>query len=408
MKTKITLIGVNFYPEDSAIGLYSTQMMEFLSNCNYSIDVITGFPYYPQWEIKESYKTKPKFVTEKFGNINIYRYKQFVPKSPNFFKRIIHLLDFTVGCLFNLRKIKETDIIIVIVPFTSSIFLGWLLKKKTKAKLWAHIQDFEFDAALQTGLSNKKSKGIKKWVFNLIFKLEKWLFSKVDAASSISYLMVEKLKLKLSDKTHAFYFPNWIDTQEIIGLEQNKHPYLSSNKFKILYSGNIGEKQDWDFFLNFIDRLDTNTISVIVVGDGSKKEWLVEKTKNYKIVKHYPPIPYKNLSNLLNSADLHILFQKEDVIDTVMPSKLLGMMASKKPSLITGNLQSEVKRVIDESKGGIYSSKNEINEILKKINILINNLDHSKKMGENARNYILKKYDKKSILESFKNEIEKL
>ena len=408
MKNRITLIGVNFYPEDSAIGLYSTQMVEFLSDHNYNVDVITGFPYYPQWKIRESYKSKPKFISEKLGAINIHRYKQFVPKNPTFFNRILHLFDFTMGCLFNLRKIKQTDIIIVIVPFTSSIFLGWLLKRKTKAKLWAHIQDFEFDAVLQTGISNKKSNGIKKIIFTLLFKFEKWLFSKVDAASSISYLMVEKLKVKLSDKTHTFYFPNWIDNKEIIDLEQKKHQYLCANKFNILYSGNIGEKQDWDFFLTFIDRLDPNIISIVVVGDGSKKEWLLKKIINNKIVKYYPPVPYKNLSNLLNSADLHILFQKEDVIDTVMPSKLLGMMASKKPSLITGSFQSEVKKVIDKSKGGIYSSKNEINEILKKLNILINNSDQANQMGENARNYILKNYDKKSILESFKIEIEKL
>ena len=50
MKNNITLIGINFYPEDSAIGLYSTQMAKYLST-DYDIDVITGFPYYPQWKI---------------------------------------------------------------------------------------------------------------------------------------------------------------------------------------------------------------------------------------------------------------------------------------------------------------------------------------------------------------------
>ena len=95
------------------------------------------------------------------------------------------------------------------------------------------------------------------------------------------------------------------------------------------------------------------------MGDGAKKEWLCNKIKGFKNVKYYKPIEYKDLSNLLCSADLHILFQKNDVIDSVMPSKLLGMMASSRPSLITGNINSEVKIVIDESKGGFYVSDND-------------------------------------------------
>lgn len=91
MKNNITLIGINFYPEDTAIGLYSTQMCEYLSNQGYQIDVITGFPYYPQWEIRESYKNKSTFLQEKKDNITIYRYKQYVPKNPSFKNRIIHL-----------------------------------------------------------------------------------------------------------------------------------------------------------------------------------------------------------------------------------------------------------------------------------------------------------------------------
>ncbi len=149
MKKTITLIGINFYPEDTAIGIYSTQMVEYLNKKGYKVNVITGFPYYPQWKIKEEYQTKPKFIKENINGVIVYRYKQYVPKSPTFLKRIIHLSDFTIGSFINSLKINHTDVVITVVPFTSTIILGWFLKKRFKAKLWVHIQDFEFDAALQ-------------------------------------------------------------------------------------------------------------------------------------------------------------------------------------------------------------------------------------------------------------------
>ena len=153
----ITFIGLNYAPEDTAIGLYSTQWVDFLKEKGHNITVITAFPYYPQWEISKEYKKRSTFMKEEINGIKILRYKLYVPKNPTFLKRIIHLLDFTFGSLINLYKIKKCDLVISVVPFTSSVLLGYIQKMRFKTKLWMHIQDFEFDAALQTGVGNKKN-----------------------------------------------------------------------------------------------------------------------------------------------------------------------------------------------------------------------------------------------------------
>ncbi|MEB3347740.1 WcaI family glycosyltransferase [Aquimarina gracilis] len=402
---KITLIGVNFYPEDTAIGLYSTDMARYFVEKGHTVNVVTGFPYYPQWRIKDSYKKKSSFYQEEVDGIRIYRYKQYVPKKPNFIKRIFHLIDFTIGSWFNLFKIKETDIVISIVPFTSTILLGWILKKRRKANLWVHVQDFEFDAALQSGVT-KSSKGIKTLIFKILFGIEKWLFSKADIASTISNTMLKKLDRKA--KAESFFLPNWIDANKINPESAQKHAYLNSNKFKILYSGNIGDKQNWEFFLEFIKELDTERTEIIVVGDGAKKEWLLDKIKEYNFVKYFSPVPFEELSDLLCSADLHILFQKEDVIDTVMPSKLLGMMASATPSLVTGNIQSEVKKVLDESRGGYYLSEANVNQVMNVVNNLVDDKTVSQEMGLKAREYIVNRFSKNKILETLNNKLEEV
>ena len=391
MKVKnITFIGLNYYPEDTAIGLYSSQLVEHLENHGFNVSVITGFPYYPQWEIKQEYKEKARFLKEKKGNVEVFRYKQYVPKTPTFFKRILHIIDFTIGSFFNLLKIKESDLIISVVPFTSSAFLGYIQKKRLKAPLWIHIQDFEFDAALQTGLGNK----IKGITF-LLLKLEKWIFSKADIASTISQSMLLKLEKKTNSKT--FFLPNWIDEEKINPNTFSQHEYLKSSKIKILYSGNIGDKQDWVSFLNFCRDLDELRYQVIVVGDGSKKSWLLEQVKELSNVLYYPPVDYNELSNLLCSADLHVLFQKTEVIDTVMPSKVLGMMASARPSLLIGNEESEVKNIIDLSKGGLYYNRYS-KKVISDLNKIFDNDLLLRIMGQNARNFVVNEFSKKVIL----------
>jgi colanic acid biosynthesis glycosyl transferase WcaI len=393
----ITFIGLNYAPEDSAIGLYSTQWVEYLNKQGFKVSVITAFPYYPHWKINEEYRFKNTFLKEKRGDIKIYRYKQYVPKTPSFIKRIIHLLDFTFGSFINLYKLKKCDLVISVVPFTSSVLLGYIQKRRFKSKLWVHIQDFEFDAALQTGLSSNNKLG-----FSLLFKLEKWLFSKSDIVSTISQSMLNKLEQKT--KSELFYFPNWIDVKSIDPKTHKTHRYLDSKKFKILYSGNIGDKQDWETFVQFCKDLEKDKFHITVVGNGIKKGWLVDQINNLCNVTYFPPVPYDELSDLLCSADLHLLFQKPNVIHTVMPSKVLGMMASANPSVIIGNKESEVKTIMEASIGGYYFTEYN-DEIIKK---LLRNRNELIEMGNNARKYALQKFSMSTILSSMADKLQEL
>lgn len=403
MRNRILIIGINYFPEDSAIGLYSTEKAEYLVSKGFDVTVITGFPYYPQWEIRDDYKSKPYLVKETINGVKVFRSKQYVPKDPTFIKRIIHLTSFTFGNFINLFRVNKPDIVISIVPFTTSALLGWFIKKRYKSKHWVHIQDFEFDAAIDSGLLT----GNKKVVIDLLQSIEKFVLSKADIVSTISFGMIAKLKQKT--KTNTFYLTNWIDTTKFSSNKIKSHRYLESNAFKILYSGNIGAKQDWGFFIEFLNHVKSiDNVEVIVVGEGAEKDSLLSKIKHYSIVKHYNLVPYEELPSLLSSADLHILFQKTDVIDTVMPSKILGMMASAKPSIVTGNLKSEVATVFKESQGGFYFDDTEMEAIIQKIRILKNDKKLSQNIGLNAMDYVNRKFSKTEVLDNFIDKLESI
>lgn len=403
MRKKITIIGINYFPEDTAIGLYTTQLAEYLVQNDVQVEVITGFPYYPAWRIGSSYKNSKSFLKESINGITIYRYKQYVPKNPTFFNRIIHLIDFSLGTFINIFKIKSTDVVLCVVPFIGSVFLGKVLAKLKKAKLWVHVQDFEFDAASDSNLIVNNNV-----FFRVLFYIEKKLLSSADLISTISASMVSKLKNKAPNSNNKL-LPNWVDAKFIQPNKYKTHKYLTSPKFKILYSGNIGEKQDWDLFIEFAKALgDEKDIEIIVVGNGSKRIWLEESLLDLENIRFYSPVPYNELSNLLCSADLHILFQKVDVIDTVMPSKILAMMSSSKTSLITGNMQSEVSSIIKKSKSGMYSDSQDCKPLVDFVLKLKSNKELQKEFGESARAFVIENYSKSQILEEFKLEALKL
>jgi colanic acid biosynthesis glycosyl transferase WcaI len=402
---KITIISLNYYPEDTAIGLYSTQMAEFLVQNGWTVTVITGFPYYPEWKIHQGYEIKKKYLEEQIQGVRILRFQQFVPSNPTFLKRIIHILDFTSGSLTNLKKIEATDVVLSIIPFTSSAWLGKKLAKRLHAKHWIHIQDFEFDAAIQSGIAAKKVLGA--FLPKILFNLESSLLKSANITSTISETMMDKLKDKTNTKT--FLFPNWIDSDSIDPKKANTHPFLKAKSLKILYSGNIGLKQDWDFFEKVVNHFEKqSTIEFIVAGDGAKRTLIENLTHKLKNLTYHPNVPYNQLNDLLCSADLHIFFQKKDVTNAVMPSKILGMLASGKPSIVTGNMNSEVAKIIQEANAGNFYDSSDLEGVIEGITFYNNQFNFSPKNNHTARNYIIQKFAKNNVLASFLKELNKL
>jgi colanic acid biosynthesis glycosyl transferase WcaI len=241
----------------------------------------------------------------------------------------------------------------------------------------------------------------------MIIRLERALLNKADTISTISNGMLKKLKTKVKN-TNTYYLTNWLDTSKFRIKTGKKHPYLNSEKFKILYSGNIGAKQDWSFFFKVLDQLKSlNDVEVVIVGEGAEKEKILKGLREYDFVKHFNLVPYEELPLLLSSTDIHFLFQKSNVIDTVMPSKLLGMMASSKPSIVTGNKDSEVATVFKDSKAGFYYSDNSLEQVVECIKTLKSNKNLRDELGRNAEDYVIKNYSKGNILDRFIVELEK-
>jgi colanic acid biosynthesis glycosyl transferase WcaI len=219
--------------------------------------------------------------------------------------------------------------------------------------------------------------------------------------------MLKKLETKTSSSTS--YFPNWIDYSKINPETAKPNKLFDTNKFNILYSGNIGAKQDWDFFIDFVIKCqEINKVQVYLIGDGAKREEVVEKIKNLSNCTYFPPVRYEELNDLLCNADLHILFQKSSIVDIVMPSKILGMMASGKPSIVTGHEESEVKHNFEISDGGFYYfGVDKMDQILQNIKNLVKNKGVSEKIGKQAREFVIKNYSMESVLGQFQKLIEK-
>ena len=106
---KITILGINYYPEQIGIAPYTTSLAEYLKRKGHDVIVYTGFPYYPQWEIASKFKGK-LFTKEIINGIVIKRSYIFIPKKINSITRILHELSFLVSSFLSFGGSTDSSI----------------------------------------------------------------------------------------------------------------------------------------------------------------------------------------------------------------------------------------------------------------------------------------------------------
>jgi colanic acid biosynthesis glycosyl transferase WcaI len=393
---RILLIGGNFYPELTGIGKYNGEMMQWLAEQGNTCTVITTYPYYPDWNIKAPYYKKSFWFTKEYKTVNsfpnnpikIYRCPHFVPANPTGLTRIISDVSFcvsaTVMVFVLLFKKKYNYFITVSPPFLTGIY-AIIYKKIRGGKFFYHIQDLQIDAAAD--LQMIKSPVLIKFLFSI----EKFIMKHADMISSISEGMISRIKEK-SSKSNITFFPNWVDTSLFYPLPE-KDSLKEAFGFKptdkiVLYSGAIGEKQGLEAIFYAAENLkNIPDLKFVICGSGPYKKKLEALKASLQIqnVTFMPLQPAESLNQFLNMADVHLVLQKANASDLVMPSKLTPILAVGGLAVITAPAQSSLYNIIHKYQIGILAEPENQTALTNAIHLALNQLNGS--ITDNARNY---------------------
>lgn len=360
-KERILLLGGNFYPEPTGIGKYNGEMIDWLSFNGYECGVVTTYPYYPYWKIQAPHINKSYWYrqeqrcTNNAVPIQIYRCPHYVPAIPCGKKRVYSDISFFFSAFFQVIILlfkKKYDYVITVAPPFQLGLLGLFYKMIKGAKLIYHNQDLQIDAAYELGMIKSKT------LVRLMFALEKYILRKADYVSSISDGMIRKLTAKYDRAI--IQFPNWADTKSFYPilnkLEFKKQYNFSANDKIALYSGAIGEKQGLQTLINSAENLrQREDIKFIICGSGPYKQNLVDmvEEKGLSNVLFMPLQPRENFNQFLNIADLHLVLQKANANDLMMPSKLTTILSVGGLVLVTAESGTSLHTLISTNQMGL-------------------------------------------------------
>ncbi|WP_081760080.1 glycosyltransferase WbuB [Pseudoxanthomonas suwonensis] len=334
-RSRVLVVGINYAPENIGTGKYTSEMCSWLAGRGHAVRMITAPPYYPAWQIWHGH-SGVWFRRQEIDGVEVIRCPLWVPAKPSGLKRLLHLGSFGVSSALALVASlgwRPTHVV-AIAPTLVSAPAAWLVSRLVGARCQIHIQDFELDAALDMGI-------VQAGRFRLIAgACERWLLRRFDRVSTISPKMVERLGTKGVDVSKQMLLPNWADIDSIKPLDQPS-PYrreldIPDDAVVALYSGNMGLKQGLELLGEAALRLrDRPDIYFVFGGQGPGRDGLEAQCGHLPNVRFLGLQPKERLNEWLGLADIHLLPQRADVADLVMPSKLTGMLASGRPTLAT-------------------------------------------------------------------------
>ena len=349
------MLSYNFSPELTGIGKYNGELAEYLHSTGHSVQVVTGYPYYPQWEVLKGYKNR-WFTPEMINEVSVCRCPLYVPKKPSGAKRILQDFSFFVSsfCAITWMMLKgqKHDFFLAVAPSFMNGFIGiWYRLFYPKTKLIYHIQDLQVDAARELGIIKNKQ---------LLWGLttaENFIFNKSDVISTITPGMKKKIVSKGVPASKIISFPNWTETKQA-GMGDKNHAAVQDlgiplDKKIIFYSGSVGEKQGLEMMFDVAELAHKNLPNVLFLfsGDGPYTNKLKELSRTRKLqnVKFIPLQPWNVYRQIIDISTINLVIQRRSASDLVMPSKLLSMLGSGALALVTAEKNTSLHSFITEN-----------------------------------------------------------
>lgn len=399
---KILILGLNYAPEQVGVAVYTTGLAEAMIRRGHQVEVVAGKPYYPSWTVPPEFRSGWKCKTVE-GGVNVTRVAHYVPAKPTGIRRLLHHVSFALSCFFPTlaaaRSFKP-DIVVTVAPSLITAPVASIAARVSNARSWLHVQDFEVEAAMATGLVRERGFGARMALW-----FERSTIGLFDRASSISPAMCRKLIEKGVSPTNVTEFRNWVDVNTVRPLEALS-PYRKewniATPHVALYSGNIGNKQGIEIIVaaarNMQHRSD---LTFVICGDGPYVGNLRKLAEGLGNIQFRSLQPKERLNELLGLATIHLLPQRSGAADLVLPSKLTGMLASGRAIVATATSGTGLADEVEDC-GIVVPPENET-AFANAIEHLLDADAERSAYGTSARHRAEQRWDRDAIISRFED-----
>ena len=401
-RKRILLVTQYFYPENFKCNDIAFEMQRR----GYEVTVLTAIPNYPQGKFFDGYGLF-KRRTEVINGVKVIR-GFVVPrgKGGKILLSLNYLSYLVSSCIIAIYLALKYKYDAVFVHQVSPVTIGvaaTLIKKMQKIPMYFWVLDLwpeSLTAAI--GLKNR-------YILGFFSKMVQWFYSNSDKILISSKGFERSICEKGDFASKIIYFPNWVDSA--LTANADVETPTVPNGFIAMFTGNIGESQDFGTVLNAAEQLkDNSDIHFVIVGNGRARGWVEEQIaqRNLSATVHcVGSYPLEAMPATFAKADVLFAALKDDPIFALtVPAKIQAYMSAGKP--IITMINGETKELIDSIGCGIAIPAGDDETFAESVLQLANmSLSKRAEIGEKGRKFVDKHFNfatQMTLLEKIVNE----
>lgn len=393
---------MNYWPEVTGIGPYTTALAEDLVAAGYEVAVVTTFPHYPHWEWQDGRKRRR--TTDRRNGVTIQRVRHLLPRGRSLLRRLLYDTSFAMLAPLEALLHGRQDLIVCVSPPAQCAFTMRILSAMWRRPTVLVVEDLPVAAAEAVGLLRSRILRSAARAFEaLTYRWQSHIVVIAEAfATHLKSLGVRPERITV--------VPHWVDTDRIRPMPRNpdyrRAFKASDDAFVVVYSGNVGEKQGLDVVVEAA-RLTLEQqlpIRYVIMGDGSYLPHLMEsaRTKNVENIVFLPLQSSNDYPAVLASADALLLTQRDGVLDSVAPSKLLSYMAAGRPVIAAVNAKSVAADAVREAACGLLVEPERPRLLVEACESLRRSDSVRRAAGERGRRFAVEHFSRQSSLRVYR------
>jgi glycosyltransferase involved in cell wall biosynthesis len=348
---RILLVTQLFQPEPNH--LKGIAFAKELIHRGHKVEVLTGFPNYPEGKLYEGYKIG-LFTREVIDGVPIIRVPVYPSHDRSGFRRFLCYASFAItASLLGTMLVKRPDVLHVCQGPATLALPAMVMRILFGARVVLDIQDIWPDSVVASGMLRAS-----------------WLLTFLHAWCDLTYRLSDKIVVLSkgykdilikrgvpADKVQIVF--NWCDESQAISRAcdaSTNHDSQMSERFNVVFAGTMGTVQALDAVIlaAVILEHELPLVQFLFIGAGVDVDRLKNLVYSNRLtnVRFMPRVPVNEVGAILSRADALLIHLKDDPLGLIgIPQKTQAYMAAERPILMA--VRGEAAEMVRHAGAGL-------------------------------------------------------
>lgn len=380
---RILVVSQYFWPENFRIN----DLVAELVRRGHSVTVLTGQPNYPGGSVFSDFKEQPE-AFRTYEGASVVRV-EMLPRGTGGIRLMLNYASFALSAsIFGAWRLRgqEFDAIFVFEPSPVTVGLpAIVLKKLKRAPIAFWVLDLWPQSLHAVGAVRSKL------ILSIVDRLVRFIYRRCDAVLAQSRSFIRAISQQIDDPARIVYFPSWAESAASLeAVEFAPEVERRQDLFNVVFTGNVGEAQDFGAIVAAADAMRNDPVRWIIVGDGRKFTWLAEEIARRGLEEKLILVgrfDLERMPSFFRHADaLLVSLRDEPIFAMTIPGKVQSYLMAGRP--ILAMLNGEGASVVNESEAGFAVNAGDPAGLVNATRAMLSlNRDQLDKMGQSGRHY---------------------